>query len=428
MKYARKMLSVLCALCLLMTYAGAALAEQSNETTLTVWCWSPNEDLLQTGANMYAEAGLGTVNLDVSVMALADVRTKIATITSSGDLTQLPDVILMQDTSIPMMIKAYGDAFIPLDGFGVDKESFDQAKIAWNVYDGQLYGIPFDSSVGVACYRTDYLAEAGFTLDDMNDITWERFQEIGAVVLEKTGHPLISTPNDATLVSMMLMGAGGSLFEADGTPNLKANDKLNQVIDTYVSLVSSGVVKVVTNWDEYMSSLNAGTAAGTMNGMWIMNSCKDGTDQAGKWGVANLPAMSGIEGASNFASSGGSSWMITSNCANPEAAMSYLMSIMGGELSDQFYSAILPASNYIGAYLPTARSSEVYGIEDAFFGGQKVFEVLGSFVESMPSCNTSAAYDETQDTLLVALTNVLNGADKQSELDAAQATVDFIIQ
>ena len=427
MKSMMKALSVVLALCLMLSMAAWALAEDTEAVKLTVWCWSPNDALLETGAQMYNDAGLGHVELDVTVMALADVRTKIATITSSGDLSQLPDVILMQDSSIPMMVHAYGEAFHDLSGFGIDTASFDQAKIAWDTMDGKLYGIPFDSSVGVVCYRTDYLQGAGYTIDDMNNITWERFREIGTAVLEKNGHPLLSTANDTTMLTMMLMSAGGSMFNEDGTPNLNKNDVLKAVIDDYKALVESGTLKIVTNWDEYMSSLNAGSCGGTMNGMWIMNSCMQAPDQAGNWGIANVPAVSAVEGASNYASSGGSSWMVTANCQEPEKAVAFLMSVMGGELSDSYYAAILADSNYIAAYLPTAANADVYGVTNDFFGGQKVYEILGSYVPSMPACNTSYVYDETQDAMLVAITNILNGADVQSELDAAQATVEFLM-
>lgn len=65
-----------------------------------MWCWSPNEDFLQTGVDMYNDLG-NDVSLNVTVMALDDVRTKIATIAGSGDYSQLPDILLMQDTSFP---------------------------------------------------------------------------------------------------------------------------------------------------------------------------------------------------------------------------------------------------------------------------------------------------------------------------------------
>lgn len=409
----------------LATDSSESQEETAGTQTISVWCWSPNEDLLQRGVEMYNELG-NDVALDVTVMALADVRTKIATIAGSGDYSQLPDVILMQDTSIPMLIKAYPEAFSSLDGYNINTEDYDQAKIGWCTYDGQLYGIPFDSSVAVACYRTDYLSEAGYTIEDLYDITWSEFQKIGEDVLSKTGHPLISMPSDATLLTIMLNSTGNSYFDETGKAQLSQNEALKTAIETYYSLVNSGAVKVVTNWDEYMSSLNAGSSAGTINGMWILNSVKGAEDQSGKWGIANLPSIEGVDGAGHYASSGGSSWMVTSNCKDAEAVVKMLTTIMGGELSDTYYHDILLDSNYIAGYLPTAGNEEIYSTPDEYFNGEAIYAELGAFATKIPKSNTSFAYDETLDAIATALTNIINGADIQSELDAAQATVDFI--
>lgn len=409
----------------LATDSSESQEETAGTQTISVWCWSPNEDLLQRGVEMYNELG-NDVALDVTVMALADVRTKIATIAGSGDYSQLPDVILMQDTSIPMLIKAYPEAFSSLDGYNINTEDYDQAKIGWCTYDGQLYGIPFDSSVAVACYRTDYLSEAGYTIEDLYDITWSEFQKIGEDVLSKTGHPLISMPSDATLLTIMLNSTGNSYFDETGKAQLSQNEALKTAIETYYSLVNSGAVKVVTNWDEYMSSLNAGSSAGTINGMWILNSVKGAEDQSGKWGIANLPSIEGVDGAGHYASSGGSSWMVTSNCKDAEAVVKMLTTIMGGELSDTYYHDILLDSNYIAGYLPTAGNEEIYSTPDEYFNGEAIYAELGAFATQIPKSNTSFAYDETLDAIATALTNIINGADIQSELDAAQATVDFI--
>lgn len=397
----------------------------TGKTEFNVWCWSPNEDFLQTGVDMYNDLG-NYVSLNVTVMALEDVRTKIATIAGSGDYSQLPDILLMQDTSIPMLVKAYPDAFTDLNAQGINTADYDQAKIGWCTYDDKLYGVPFDSSVAVACYRTDYLQDAGYSIDDMSDITWSKFKTIGEEVLAKTGHPLLSMPSDATLLTIMLNSTGASYFDADGKANLNQNENLKKTVEEYRDLVNSGVIKVVTNWDEYMSSLNAGSSAGTINGMWILNSIKDAEDQSEKWGIANLPSVDGIQGAGNYASSGGSSWMITSNCKDVDGAVKMLTTILGGELSDTFYQSILLDSNYIAGYLPTAGNEEIYNTPDEFFNGETIYAELGQFATKIPKSNTGYAYDETLDAVATALTNILNGADIQSELDAAQSTVDFI--
>lgn len=397
----------------------------SGETvTLDVWCWSPNEDLLQTGVDMYNELG-HNVELNVTILALADVRTRITTIANSGDYSQLPDIILMQDTSIPMLVRSYPDVFHSLADSGINTDDYDQSKIAWCSYNGELYAVPFDSGVGVACYRTDYLEQAGYTIDDLWDITWSEFQAIGEDVLEQTGHPLLSTASDATLLTMMLNSTGESYFDEEGNVNLNNNETLFTIFERFRDMANSGTIQVVTNWDEYMSSLNAGSSAGTINGMWILNSVKQAPDQAGNWGIANLPSVDGIEGAANYAASGGSSWMITSNCSDYETALDLLTTVMGGELSDAFYQDILLDSNYIAGYLPTAGNEEIYNTPDDFFNGDTIYATLGQFVDQLPASNTSSAYDETINAVATALTNVLNGADIQSELDNAQSTVDF---
>lgn len=53
--------------------------------------------------------------------------------------------------------------------------------------DGQVYGMPFDSGVTGLYYRKDYLEQAGFKPEDMQDLTWDRFIEIGQQVEAKTG-------------------------------------------------------------------------------------------------------------------------------------------------------------------------------------------------------------------------------------------------
>ena len=48
-----------------------------------------------------------------------------------------------------------------------------------------MYGIPFDSGVAAVFYRTDYIEEAGYTAEDMQDLTWDKYIEIGQAVQEK---------------------------------------------------------------------------------------------------------------------------------------------------------------------------------------------------------------------------------------------------
>ena len=50
-------------------------------------------------------------------------------------------------------------------------------KQTFSVVDGKHYGVPFDNGAAIACYRTDILQEAGMTLEDFTDITWDEWVE-----------------------------------------------------------------------------------------------------------------------------------------------------------------------------------------------------------------------------------------------------------
>ena len=60
------------------------------------------------------------------------------------------------------------------------------------------YGVPYDSNTVIACYRTDYLEQAGYSIEDLTDITWDEFIVIGEDVLAKTGMPMLTNAQGRT--------------------------------------------------------------------------------------------------------------------------------------------------------------------------------------------------------------------------------------
>ena len=48
---------------------------------------------------------------------------------------------------------------------------FPKAVVDYSTVDGVNYGVPFDSGTAIGAYRTDVLAEAGYTVADFTDIT-----------------------------------------------------------------------------------------------------------------------------------------------------------------------------------------------------------------------------------------------------------------
>ena len=261
--------------------AAAADSEAaSGDQTLTVWCWDPafNLNAMYEAEKVY-QKDHPDFKLNVVETPWEDIQTKVTTAAASGDLSTLPDILLMQDNAFQKNVISYLDAFTDLTNSGIDYSQFAAGKTAYSVVDGKNYGVPFDNGAVIGCYRTDVLEQAGLTVDDFTDITWDQYIENGKKVLDATGKPLISMQaGECDLIMMMLQSAGSSLFNEDGTANIVNNDTLKAVMETYKALKDSGVLVEVNSWDEYVGSFVSGDVAGTINGCWIMASIQTAED------------------------------------------------------------------------------------------------------------------------------------------------------
>lgn len=402
-------------------------AASGDENTLTVWCWDPafNIYAMEEAAKEY-QKDHPDVTVNVVETPWDDVQTKLTTAATSGNYDTLPDILLMQDNAFQKNVISYPDAFTDLTDSKIDFSQFAEGKTAYSVVDGKNYGVPFDNGAVIACYRTDVLKEAGYTVDDFTDITWSEYIEKGKDILAKTGKPLLScVSGESDVITMMLQSTGASLFDDEGNPNMVDNEALKKVMETYQELIETGVMVEVNDWDQYVGTMTNSTVAGTINGCWIMGSIQTADDQSGNWAITNMPKMEGVDGATNYSNNGGSSWAITSNCKNVELAEDFMASTFAGSVS--FYETILPSSGALATYLP-AGDSEAYAEPSEFFGGDAVFAKITEFAGKVPSNNTGVYYYEARDAVGTAITNIVNGADIDSELQTAQDTVSFAME
>lgn len=403
-------------------------ATGEDENTLTVWCWDEtfNVYAMKEAAKFYQKEN-PDVTVNVVTTAWEDVQTALTTAATSGDYSNLPDIVLVQDNAFQKNVISYPDLFLDLTDTGIDFSQFAAGKTAYSTVEGKNYGVPFDNGAVIACYRTDILEQAGYTMKDMTDITWDQFQTIGEDVLAKTGYALNSTESgEPDLIMMMLQSAGASLFDKDGNPTIGDNDALKTVVNTYVSLAKAGVLQLTDdNWDEYIKSFNSGKTAGAINGCWIMGSIQAAEDQSGNWGITTMPSLVGVDGATNYSNNGGSSWGITSNCKKVDLAADFMNKTFAGSVD--FYADILPSSGAIATWAPAA-DADVYSEPSEFFGGDTVFTKIVDYSSKVPTNNTGVYYYEARDAVAVAITNIMNGANVDSELANAQTTVESYMQ
>ncbi|MCH5256613.1 MAG: extracellular solute-binding protein [Lachnospiraceae bacterium] len=403
--------------------SAAADNTTSGGGSLTVWCWDPafNMNAMYEAEKVYQQDH-PDFSLNVIETPWEDVQTKVTTAASSGDLSTLPDIFLMQDNAFQKNVISFPSVCVDLTNSGIDFSKFAAGKTGYSVVDGKNYGVPFDNGAVVGCYRTDVLEEAGLTVDDFTDITWDEYIENGKKILEATGKPIVSCQaGECDLIMMMLQSAGSSLFNEDGSANIVDNDTLKIVMETYKELKDTGVLVEVNSWDEYVGSFVSGDVAGTINGCWILASIQTAEDQAGNWAITNMPSLVGASNATNYSNNGGSSWAVTSNCQDTALAFDFLASTFAG--STELYDNILP-SGALATWAPAGDSS-AYGVGNDFFGGDAVSAKIVEYSTKVPSNITGVYYYEARDAVATAITNYINGSDIDAELKTAEETVNF---
>lgn len=382
---------------------------------VTVWCWDPNFN----GATMKEagdrfKAAHPDFELEIVDFAKADLEQKLQAQLASGTTDGLPDIVLIEDYGAQKYLQSFPAAFEPLNG-KIDYAGFAPYKVELATVNGQTYSLPFDSGVTGYFYRADLLKEAGFSDADLQSITWDKLIEVGKAVKEKTGKGLLPIdPNDAGWLRIMMQSAGSWYFNTDGSPNIAGNAVLKASLETYQRILAAGITAPVSGWTEYTGSFTSGATASTFTGVWMVGTIKANPDQAGKWGIAPLPKLDGVEGATNASNLGGSSWYVLSSSDNKDETISFLDEIWGKDVD--FYQKILVNQGALGSLL-AARDGDAYKASDDFFGGQPVWQNFTTWLGQIPSVNYGVFTNEA-DAAVVAQIPAITGGGNIDEIIA----------
>lgn len=402
-----------------------ATTEASGDETLSVWCWDPNFNVyaMKQAEKLY-QKDHPNFKLDIQEKVYNDIETALITAAEANDYSTLPDIFLMQDYSFHKNATNYPGIFTELTDSGIDFSQFSAGKLADSTVDGKNYGVPFDNGATIMAIRRDMVEAAGLTVEDFKDTTWSDFMEKAKKVVDANNVPMLTSSGGSEIVIEMLQSAGASPM-VDGKVDLVGNKALKAAIETYETLIKNGIMVDYTDWDQYIASMNKGTAAGVIQGCWIMSSIQAAEDQSGKWAIVNMPKFDDVEGATNYANCGGASWAVSSNCKNTNLAYDFIKTTFGGSV--ELYDDLLPNAGAIASYLPAAESP-VYNENSDFYGGQAVYKDIVEFAGQVPGIDYGAYYSDIRSALTDAITNVVqNDADIDTEIKNAQDTVEFNI-
>lgn len=399
---------------------------EKKDSKLTIWAWdeSFNIPAANEAAKIYKEKN-ADAEVEVVTMAQDDIVAKLNTSLSSGSYDGLPDIVLIEDYRIQGYLNAYAEEFADLTDV-VNNDDFAAYKTGVNQKDGVTYGCPFDSGVAGMFYRTDMIKTAGYTVEDMQNLTWDKYIEIGKAVKEKCGaYMLTLDPSDLGQIRMMMQSAGTWYTDEDGKVDLKDNQGLKDAFSTYKAIVDSGISKQVSDWDQFVGAFNNGEVASVPTGCWISSSIVKAEDQAGKWAVAPFPKMDQNSDSVNASSIGGAGWYVLKNVGHEDMAKEFIKETFAS--STDLMNTLANEINLVST-LKAAADGENYKKGVDFYGGQELFSDFAEWTTEVPTVNYGENTYAIEDLMTEALQQITEGADMDKVLSEYQTQVEAAVQ
>lgn len=401
--------------------SGNSAKEKANENKITVWAWDEtfNIKAVEEAKKVYENSD---VEVEVVTMSQDDIVQKLNTSLASGNTEGLPNIVLIEDYRIQGYLSSYPDAFADLSGI-VSENDFSQYKFAVNKVEDKIYGVPFDSGVAGLFYRQDYLKEAGYSEEDLKDITWDDYIKIGEKVKEKTGHALLSlNPSDLGLARIIMQSAGDWYTAEDGkTVTIKDNDSLKSGLTVFAKLINDGLAEQVSDWDGGVNAVQSGNVASSPLGAWYSSTIQGGKDQSGQWRIAPIPTIAGNKESIHASSIGGGGWYVIKGVPGEKNAIDFLDKTFAS--SKELMETLAKEIGLVST-MNAAQETDVYKAGLAFYGDQKVFEDFSTWSGQVPAVNYGNHTYAIESVLTESVQEIISGKDIDQVLANAQEQVE----
>ena len=419
----KKLVVAMLAIMMVLTGCTSKPSEEKPTDKIVIWAWDESFNI--AAANTAKKYYEGKADVEVVTMSQDDIVQKLNTSLSSNSVEGLPNIVLIEDYKIQGYLKSFPDAFADLNDI-VDDSKFAEFKTAVTKKGGVNYGVPFDSGVVGLFYRTDLFEEAGYTHEDMVDITWEQYIEMGKKVFEATGvKALTLDPSDIGQIRIMLQTAGSWYVDGEENVTLEGNQVLKDALTIYKSMLDEDVAKIVSNWDEFTGAFNNGEVASVPTGSWIASSVRNGEGQEGKWGVVAVPRLGANSKSINRSNIGGSSWYVLDKVPGKAEAITFLGETFAS--SNELMNDLAAEINAVST-LKSAIDQPNYKKEDPFFSNQKVMEEFSEWTAEVPGVNYGYNTYLIEEILQTHVMDYINGKkDLDTILKDAQAEASSAI-
>lgn len=397
---------------------------EDEKKTILVWAWDNNFNVkaMKMAAEEY-EKTHADIRITVISKERSEITAELANDFAAEAYSGIPDIVLIEDYQSQSLLNRYESEFYAFHET-IDFAQYPDYKVSVSSVNDKHYGIPFDSGTAGLFYRKDVIERAGYTQEDMQNLTWDAYIEIGKKVKEITGEYMLTIdPSDLGIIRMMMQSAGKWYVAENGTDvDIAGNDALKSAIDIYEKLLDSGIACSVSDWNQFVRSFQTDQVATVVSGSWISSSIIANRSQSGLWRVAAVPRMEGTDSI-NASSIGGSSWYILKHGGANEEAVDFLTEMFVDNVD--FYDTLIrdirlsPAWKDAGAF-------DSYEIGDGFFGGQRVTRFFAQEAEMVPDVNYGSYTYEIEEILADELQNIMKQNQVDESLQKVQVKAEAI--
>ena len=340
----------------------AALAKGG---TITYWIWTPSaEAQVAAFEKAYPKVDVKLVNAGTNT----DEYTKLQNAVEAG--SGAPDVAQIEYYAFPQFELSEALADVGQYGLTDLKDKFSAST--WNAVtrDGKVYGLPQDSGPMAMFYNAKVFKKYGIEVPK----TWDEY--IAAAKKLHAADPkkyITSDTGDSGFATSMIWQAGGHPFTVNGTDvklNL-ADEGSKKWAGTWNQLVEGKLLSDIPGWgDAWYKGLGDGTIATLLAGAWMPGVLESSVKAAsGDWAVAPIPTY---DGTPVSAENGGGGQAVMKQSKDPVLAAAFLRWLN----SDPASLKIFAESGGFPSTTAQLSDPAFVGKESAYFGGQKINEVL----------------------------------------------------
>ncbi len=339
-------------------------------------------------------------------------------------------------THLDVMGPSISQFLEPLNNYADDDffDRFPESIVELSTYDDKIYSLPLRANAQVLFYREDVFEDLGLE----PPTTWEELEEVGETITAETDKSAITPYYQAgnngqnlAIWATYLWGNGAEILDENNNPVFNTSEGV-EATEKYIGLLTEGLAPegaVSFAEQESRTHFKQGRSAMWIGWWWVYSDFNASDSSAeevqGNVGFTTVPTWEGGEQVASVSTfplammesskNKEAAWEFMEWLSNPESEKSIVMDSLNEEVpADQFSTDIVQLENL--------RDEELNELGDG------LFNIGGDSFENARTFPTIPQWPQISDILSRAISNMATGEDVQSELDAAAAEVEQLLQ